>query len=52
MWVWNRLSEEAKATGRARLAADLESGSWQERYGDLPRTAELDVGLRLVIAEP
>jgi SAM-dependent methyltransferase len=52
MWVWNRLSEEEKADGRARLAADLESGSWQERHGDLLRTAELDVGLRLVIAKP
>lgn len=52
MWVWNRLSEEEKASGRARLAADLESGGWQERHGDLLRAAELDVGLRLVIAEP
>jgi SAM-dependent methyltransferase len=52
MWVWSRLSEEEKAAGRARLAADLESGRWQERHGDLLEAAELDVGLRLVIAEP
>jgi len=50
MWVWSRLSEEQRADGRARLAADLESGRWRERHGDLLATDELDVGLRLVIA--
>jgi SAM-dependent methyltransferase len=51
MWVWSRLSEEEKIDGRARLAEDLESGRWQERHGDLLAAEELDVGLRLVVAE-
>jgi hypothetical protein len=37
--------------GVARLRADLESGRWDERYGDLRALDEFDVGLRLVIAE-
>jgi SAM-dependent methyltransferase len=48
MWVWQSISEESKRTGRERLAADLESGAWEERYGDLRELDELDVGLRLV----
>jgi len=42
---------EARRTGRARLAADLESGAWEERYGHLREREELDVGLRLVSYE-
>ncbi len=37
--------------GRERLAADLESGAWEERYGHLRELDELDVGLRLVVSE-
>ena len=33
------------------LAADLESGEWDRRHGDLRELDELDVGLRLVRAE-
>jgi len=51
MWVWQSMSEEAKRNGRARLAADLESGAWEERYGHLRQQAELDVGLRLVVSD-
>lgn len=51
MWVWQSISEEAKRTGRARLATDLESGAWEERYGRLREREELDVGLRLVSCE-
>jgi SAM-dependent methyltransferase len=50
MWVWQRLSEEARQEGRGRLAADLESGTWDERYGHLREKQELDVGLRLVVS--
>ncbi len=50
MWVWQRLSEEARQEGRGRLAADLESGAWDERFGHLRETQELDVGLRLVVS--
>jgi SAM-dependent methyltransferase len=48
MWVWQSISEESRKTGRERLAADLESGAWNERYGHLLELDELDVGLRLV----
>jgi SAM-dependent methyltransferase len=51
MWVWQSISEEARQEGRERLAGDLESGAWDERYGHLREMEELDVGLRLVIAE-
>jgi hypothetical protein len=51
MWVWQSISEKARREGRERLAADLDSGAWDERYGHLREMAELDVGLRLVAAE-
>lgn len=51
MWVWSRLSEDAKNEGRARLAEDLRSGRWQELHGHLLEASEFDVGLRLVISE-
>ena len=35
MWVWQSISEEARRVGRKRLAADLRSGAWDERYGYL-----------------
>ncbi len=51
MWVRQSISAEARRSGRERLAADLESGAWEERYGRLRQQAELDVGLRLVVSE-
>jgi len=51
MWVWQSISEEARRAGRGRLAADLESGAWEQRYGHLRELEELDVGLRLVVSE-
>ncbi|MXO59675.1 methyltransferase domain-containing protein [Altererythrobacter salegens] len=35
-------------TGLARLAADLESGAWEDRYGHLRELDEIDAGYRLV----
>jgi SAM-dependent methyltransferase len=35
-----------------RLAADLESGAWDERHGELRRLEAYDAGLRLIIATP
>lgn len=49
MWVWQSISEESRRTGRERLAADLKSGAWEQRYGYLREMDELDVGLRLVV---
>ncbi len=51
MWVWSRLSEQARLEGRGRLSEDLQSGAWEKRHGDLRNLQELDVGLRLVVAE-
>ncbi len=39
--LWGRPEE--------RLAVDLRSGVWEERYGHLREEPELDVGLRLVV---
>jgi SAM-dependent methyltransferase len=39
------------ADGLARLAADLESGAWERRYGHLRSLPELDLGHRLFVAE-
>ena len=51
MWVWQSISEESRREGRERLAADLKSGAWEDRYGHLRDMDELDVGLRLVVSE-
>jgi SAM-dependent methyltransferase len=48
MWVWQSISEEARRNGRERLRADLEDGTWEQRYGHLRALSSLDVGLRLV----
>lgn len=37
--------------GVARLADDLASGTWNERYGDLLGLSEIDAGYRLIVAE-
>ena len=51
MWVWQSISETARREGRERLAADIKTGAWDERYGYLREKQELDVGLRLVVSE-
>jgi SAM-dependent methyltransferase len=51
MWVWQSLSEEDRRAGSERLAADLASGTWEERNGHLREETENDVGLRLVVSE-
>ncbi len=51
MWVWQSISAQARREGRKRLAADLESGAWEERYGHLREQDELDVGLRIVVSD-
>jgi SAM-dependent methyltransferase len=50
--VWHVMGPERIESGLAELRADLESGRWDERHGHLrERTAELDLGLRLLVAE-
>jgi hypothetical protein len=45
------LPDQARTRWTARLAADLESGEWDRRYGDLRKMNEYDAGYRLAIAE-
>lgn len=47
---WHRIGTEEAERGLAALRADLESGAWDERHGYLRTARELDIGLRLVIA--
>ena len=51
MWVWNRIPKSIRQQGLDRLAADLESGAWDERNGHLRSQSELDVGLRMVVSD-
>lgn len=46
-----RMDDERERAAVARLRADLESGRWDERYGELRRRAALDVGVRLVVSD-
>jgi SAM-dependent methyltransferase len=50
--VWHAMGPEEIEPGLTALRADLESGAWDERHGDLRTTPELDVGLRLLAAAP
>ena len=34
------------------VRSDLETGVWEERYGELRHLKEYDVGVRVVIASP
>jgi hypothetical protein len=44
------LSPAEAEAGARRLADDLESGAWHQRYGHLLALEELDAGYRLVVA--
>jgi hypothetical protein len=48
--VWYQLPD-VSARALDRLARDLASGAWDERYGHLRTTPEWDVALRLIRAE-
>jgi SAM-dependent methyltransferase len=45
------VDQDAVTRGVHRLQADLASGAWEERYGDLAQIDELDTGIRLVVAQ-
>lgn len=49
--VWHELPRAVSERALGQLRRDLDSGSWDERYGHLRTAAEWDVGLRLVCAE-
>jgi SAM-dependent methyltransferase len=44
------LDQKAVARGMERLKADLESGAWEERFGNIRSLDALDVCYRLVVA--
>jgi hypothetical protein len=50
--VFARLDDDEKASALARLEADLLTGTWEMRNADLMQLAELDLGYRLLVAEP
>lgn len=49
--IWRLLPSPVVDRGLAQLRADLESGRWDERYGELRTLDSLDIGLRLVTAD-
>lgn len=49
--IWHLLPTDVVEPGLARLRADLQSGEWDRRYGELRSRRSLDIGLRLVRAE-
>jgi SAM-dependent methyltransferase len=46
------ISEEDRAGGMSHLQDDLDSGEWDRRWGHLRSLEELDLGYRLLIAQP
>jgi SAM-dependent methyltransferase len=50
--VFHALPPAEVSVAMRRLAADLDDGAWGDRHGDLCERTELDVGFRLVVAEP
>ena len=50
--VWPLVGPAAEQSIVERLAADLQSGRWDEQHGALRDQTELDGALRLVISEP
>ncbi len=49
--TYSELPADESDKGLRQLAADIESGVWDHRYGQLLDLDELDLGYRLVIAE-
>lgn len=47
---WGRLARGVEDRAVAALSADLESGAWDERHGEMRGLASYDGGLRLVIS--
>ena len=45
------LAPDTVQGGLDRLAADLRSGRWDERFGDLRLMESIDLGYRLLIAQ-
>lgn len=52
MSAWSFLPQDVVDRAVGALAADLESGAWEEKYGHFRALAEFDGGLRLVMGHP
>jgi len=50
--AWGFVDDADRERALGRLAADLDSGAWHERYGHLLRLPELVGSLRLVVGHP
>jgi len=50
--VWPRLPQGVEQRALAALAADLRSGAWDARHGDLRSQPVYDGGLRLIVSDP
>ena len=50
--LWERFDESELTPMFERLAADLESGAWDERHGHLRGQDTFEGSLRLIISEP
>ena len=48
--VWARVGAEVEHRAVRALAADLGSGAWHERHGELLELAEADLGARLLVS--
>lgn len=51
MSTFNLIDPAALERGLGRLAADLESGEWERRYGELLELQAIDLGYRLVTSD-
>jgi hypothetical protein len=45
------LAHKELAAGLEGLAADLGTGAWDRRHGDLRSLSQLDVGYRLIVCD-
>lgn len=50
--AWSFVSEETAAGYVEHLRSDLQSGTWDRKYGHLRATPEFDGSLRLIVARP
>ena len=46
--VWSRLPDGAEESAIARFASDLNSGKWDEAYGDVRRRSTFKGALKLI----
>jgi hypothetical protein len=50
--AWSFVSPHVHARFEARLRADLESGAWDSKYGELRNQKTFDGSLRLIVSHP